>query len=75
MNQEDLDMVYDYFKFEEKRNPTKSEILAIDTYWSDHCRHTTFLTQIGRLDISGNEEMKRRARRVIKKVKAASRKK
>lgn len=75
MNQEDLDMVYDYFKFEEKRNPTKSEILAIDTYWSDHCRHTTFLTQIGRLDMSGNEEMKRRARRVIKKVKAASRKK
>ncbi len=35
-----------YFKEEEKRNPTITEIRVLDTYWSDHCRHTTFLTRI-----------------------------
>ncbi len=33
-----------YFKNEEKRDPTMTEIRVLDTYWSDHCRHTTFLT-------------------------------
>ncbi|MBN2852353.1 MAG: phosphoribosylformylglycinamidine synthase [Clostridia bacterium] len=46
MNLEDLAFVQDYFKNVEKRNPTITEIRVIDTYWSDHCRHTTFLTQI-----------------------------
>ena len=30
----------------EKRNPTITEIKVLDTYWSDHCRHTTFMTEI-----------------------------
>ena len=41
----DIAFVQDYFKGE-KRNPTITEIKVIDTYWSDHCRHTTFLTTI-----------------------------
>jgi phosphoribosylformylglycinamidine synthase len=46
MNLQDLQYVLRHFKFEEKRNPTMTEIKVIDTYWSDHCRHTTFLTKI-----------------------------
>lgn len=46
MNIEDLEYIQKYFKNEEKRDPTITEIKVIDTYWSDHCRHTTFLSQI-----------------------------
>jgi phosphoribosylformylglycinamidine synthase len=46
MSGEDLKFVRDYFAAEEKRDPTMTELKVIDTYWSDHCRHTTFLTQI-----------------------------
>ncbi|MDR3258901.1 MAG: phosphoribosylformylglycinamidine synthase [Fusobacteriaceae bacterium] len=46
MTYEDLAFVQKYFKVEEKRNPTETEIKVLDTYWSDHCRHTTFLTTI-----------------------------
>lgn len=42
MNIEDLRFIQDYFKNTEKRNPTITEIKVIDTYWSDHCRHTTY---------------------------------
>ena len=35
-----------YFAGEEKRNPSVTEIRVLDTYWSDHCRHTTFLTEL-----------------------------
>ncbi|MDL2220168.1 phosphoribosylformylglycinamidine synthase [Eubacteriales bacterium OttesenSCG-928-N14] len=35
-----------YFRDEEQRDPTETELKAIDTYWSDHCRHTTFLTHL-----------------------------
>ena len=45
MSLEDLLMIRDYFKSEEKV-PTITEIKVIDTYWSDHCRHTTFSTAI-----------------------------
>lgn len=45
MDINDLMMCRDYFKAE-KRNPTITEIRVIDTYWSDHCRHTTFNTII-----------------------------
>ena len=45
MSVEDLAFVRDYFK-KEGRNPTETEIKVIDTYWSDHCRHTTFATEI-----------------------------
>lgn len=46
MSIEDILFCQDYFKNIEKRNPTITEIRVIDTYWSDHCRHTTFLTVI-----------------------------
>ena len=42
----DLQHVQVYFKNEERRNPTITEIKVLDTYWSDHCRHTTFMTKI-----------------------------
>ena len=42
----DLVHVQGYFKNTEKRNPTITEIKVLDTYWSDHCRHTTFMTEI-----------------------------
>lgn len=42
----DLKFVQDYFKNDEKRNPTETEIKVLDTYWSDHCRHTTFETEL-----------------------------
>ncbi len=45
MDIDDLRFVRDYFKAE-GRNPSITEIKVIDTYWSDHCRHTTFLTTI-----------------------------
>ena len=38
--------IRNYFKDEEKRNPTMTEIRVLDTYWSDHCRHTTFSTEL-----------------------------
>lgn len=46
MNYEDLCVIQAYFKNDEKREPTIAEIRVIDTYWSDHCRHTTFLTRL-----------------------------
>ena len=45
MDEDDIKFCQDYFKTE-NRNPTITEIRMIDTYWSDHCRHTTFLTTI-----------------------------
>ncbi len=49
MDADDLRFCRDYFKNEEKRDPTITEIRMIDTYWSDHCRHTTFLTTIDKV--------------------------
>lgn len=45
MDENDLKFCREYFRGE-KREPTITEIRVIDTYWSDHCRHTTFLTEI-----------------------------
>ena len=45
MDEDDIKFCQDYFKTE-NREPTITEIRMIDTYWSDHCRHTTFLTTI-----------------------------
>ena len=44
MSLEDLAFIQDYFKNQEHRNPTMTEVRVLDTYWSDHCRHTTFET-------------------------------
>ncbi len=46
MDVDDIVFLQAYFKNEEQREPTITEIRMIDTYWSDHCRHTTFLTTV-----------------------------
>ncbi len=46
MDLDDLKFLQAYFRDEEKRDPTITEVRMVDTYWSDHCRHTTFLTEI-----------------------------
>ncbi len=46
MTYQDFLHIRTYFEKEEKRNPTMTEIRVLDTYWSDHCRHTTFLTEL-----------------------------
>jgi len=46
MSKDDILFVQQYFKNEEQRDPTETEIKVLDTYWSDHCRHTTFETEI-----------------------------
>ena len=52
MSYEDLAFCQGYFRDTEKRNPTITEIRVIDTYWSDHCRHTTFNTRIEEVSIA-----------------------
>ena len=46
MDLDDLKFLQNYFRDEEGRDPTITEIRVVDTYWSDHCRHTTFSTHI-----------------------------
>jgi phosphoribosylformylglycinamidine synthase len=46
MSPEDVAFCQNYFHTEEKRDPSITELKMLDTYWSDHCRHTTFLTKI-----------------------------
>ncbi len=50
MSLEDLKLIRNYFK-QEERDPSITEIRVIDTYWSDHCRHTTFSTAIESVNI------------------------
>lgn len=60
MDINDLKLIKDYFKGL-KRNPTLTEIKVLDTYWSDHCRHTTFLTKLNDIEFEDgkiNEEIK-----------------
>ncbi len=40
-----------HFRDRERRNPTATELRLLDTYWSDHCRHTTFLTELTRVEV------------------------
>ena len=46
MTFKDFKFIQEYFHNEEKRNPSMTEIRVLDTYWSDHCRHTTFATEL-----------------------------
>ncbi|MCD8376959.1 MAG: phosphoribosylformylglycinamidine synthase [Oscillospiraceae bacterium] len=50
MDLADLGFLQNYFK-EEGRDPTVTELRVVDTYWSDHCRHTTFSTHLDRVEI------------------------
>ena len=51
MDLADLQLLQTYFRDEERRDPTMTEIRIVDTYWSDHCRHTTFSTRLESADI------------------------
>ena len=59
MDLDDLCFLQKYFAEEEKRDPTMTEIRVVDTYWSDHCRHTTFSTHLDEVVI--NDEKVRAA--------------
>ncbi|WP_073507579.1 phosphoribosylformylglycinamidine synthase [Streptobacillus notomytis] len=54
MTYEDILHIQNYYK-SEKRNPTETEIKVFDTYWSDHCRHTTFETKINKVQFPDSE--------------------
>ena len=61
MSAEDLLFCRNYFKETEKRDPSITEIRVIDTYWSDHCRHTTFLTKLNKIEFaegSANDQVR-----------------
>ncbi len=51
MDIDDLKFLQTYFRDEEKRDPTITEVRVVDTYWSDHCRHTTFSTHLDEIQI------------------------
>ena len=51
MDLDDLQYLQGYFRDDEQRDPTITEIRVVDTYWSDHCRHTTFSTHIDHVEI------------------------
>ena len=51
MDLDDLKFLQNYFRDEEHRDPTITEIRVVDTYWSDHCRHTTFSTHLDNVRI------------------------
>ena len=51
MTFKDFIHIRNYFKNDEKRNPSMTEIRVLDTYWSDHCRHTTFQTELKSISI------------------------
>ena len=55
MDLDDLKFLQGYFRDEEHRDPTITEVRVVDTYWSDHCRHTTFSTHIDSVDIADPE--------------------
>ena len=55
MDMSDLELIQSYFRDTENRNPTVTELRVIDTYWSDHCRHTTFNTHITDVTIDDPE--------------------
>ena len=50
MSYADFLYIREYFEKEEKRDPSITEIRVLDTYWSDHCRHTTFLTELKQIE-------------------------
>ena len=58
MTFEDFKFIQAHFAKEEHRDPTVTEIRVLDTYWSDHCRHTTFLTELKHVTF-GEGDMKK----------------
>jgi len=58
MDLDDLKFLQNYFRDEEHRDPTITEIRVVDTYWSDHCRHTTFSTHLDNIRIDDADVQK-----------------
>ncbi|MGN1318248.1 MAG: phosphoribosylformylglycinamidine synthase [Lachnospirales bacterium] len=58
MSEADILFCQNYFKNTEKRDPSITEIRVIDTYWSDHCRHTTFATNINKVEFEDGKYTK-----------------
>lgn len=52
MTMEDFRHIQNYYREEEHRDPTVTEIRVLDTYWSDHCRHTTFSTELKKVSFT-----------------------
>ena len=52
MDLDDLKFLQAYFRDDEQRDPTITEVRVVDTYWSDHCRHTTFSTHLDNVEIA-----------------------
>ena len=55
MDLDDLKFLQAHFRDDEHRDPTITEVRVVDTYWSDHCRHTTFSTHIDKVEILDEE--------------------
>ena len=55
MDLSDLTFLQTYFRDEEKRDPTLTEVRVVDTYWSDHCRHTTFSTHLDSVSVKRDD--------------------
>ncbi len=69
MSLADLKFIQNYFKNEEKRDPSETEIKLLDTYWSDHCRHTTFETSVTSVEIDGDNEYSRQIETAFEEYK------
>lgn len=68
MTVEDLLLIQSYF-LDEKREPTITELKVLDTYWSDHCRHTTFLTELQNIRFDENTSKEKRTYEVYMQVR------
>ena len=69
MTFKDFQHIQNYFKKDEKRDPSVTEIRVLDTYWSDHCRHTTFSTELKNIEFEDgyyNEPVKKAYDRYLK---------
>jgi phosphoribosylformylglycinamidine synthase len=69
MSEEDIAFTQSYFRDEEKRAPSLTEIRMLDTYWSDHCRHTTFLTSINEVTFAPGCEVVEETYSIYRKVR------
>ena len=58
MDRADLSLFQSYFRDTERRDPTITELRVCDTYWSDHCRHTTFLTRLDSVEFADSDAEK-----------------
>ena len=58
MTLKDFKHIQNYYKEEEKRDPSVTEIRVLDTYWSDHCRHTTFSTELKQVTVEDGDYKK-----------------